>query len=87
MCKHHGVCHAGVPARRNCRTCVAVTKGNATWSCERHDKTLMYDDQQKGCDDHRYDPSFINGDQIDFDDQGAIVYKMPDGEIFKDEGK
>jgi hypothetical protein len=47
----------------------------------------MYDDQQKGCDDHRYDPSFINGDQIDFDDQGAIVYKMPDGEIFKDEGK
>ena len=53
-------CHGGQAAEPNCRTCVhASPVENAAWACDKHKKTLSYDEQVKGCDTHLLIPDLI----------------------------
>ena len=53
-------CHGGQAAEPNCRTCVhASAVENAAWACDKHKKTLAYDEQVKGCDTHLLIPDLI----------------------------
>lgn len=57
MWKH---CHGGQAAEANCRTCVHATAiENGAWHCDKHKKTLSYDEQVKGCDTHLFIPDLI----------------------------
>jgi len=87
-CRHHAVCHGGKPALRNCRTCLAATVSGSDWTCQRHKRGLSVDEQERGCSLHLYEPSLVNGEQIDADIDGATVtYRMRDGSAFVDGGE
>ena len=79
ICRSHSICHGGAWPRNNCRTCLYSTPMGGDWLCERHDRTLTYRDQQKGCDDHRFIPALVPAQQVDVRDRDLIVYRLPDG--------
>lgn len=85
-CDHHAVCHQGEMPPRNCRTCLASTPVDDGWRCDRWNKPLSREEQEKGCNSHLFLPSLINGEQIDAADDGAWVeYAMRGtGEIWRD---
>lgn len=85
-CKHKGVCHDGVRARANCRTCLySSAEDGGSWSCARFSKPLSHDEQLEGCPAHLYLPGLIDGEQVDCDeDAETITYKMRDGTVWTD---
>jgi len=57
-CTHFDVCHGGVAAEPNCRTCChASPVANAAWHCDQHSKKLDDSTQRKGCSDHLLIPA------------------------------
>jgi PD-(D/E)XK nuclease superfamily len=85
-CQAKSICHDGLMARRNCRTCLSSTaitdntKHNAGWHCAKHNKLLTLEEQHRGCEYHRYLPSMVPGEQIDADyHRRTITYRMRDG--------
>jgi hypothetical protein len=73
MWKH---CHGGQAAEDNCRTCVHATAvENAAWRCDKHKKTLTYDEQVSGCDVHVLIPDLVP--YADAQDSGEdwVAYK------------
>lgn len=77
-CKSRPQCHEGQFARVNCRTCISCTfKDGAVVYCEYWEKELTYDEQQVGCDEHRYLPSLVPGEQVNADEaKRTVTYKM-----------
>ena len=85
FCPAHAVCHGGIAARRNCRTCLASTTHGDKWRCDRHGHDLTPADQRQGCPVHLYLPSLVAGDQVDADkDRLTVTYAMRDGTTFVD---
>jgi hypothetical protein len=88
-CPAKAICHEGVFARRNCRTCVSATpvlegKGGR-WRCEFYNKDLTFEEQLAGCDHHIYLPSLVPGEQIDADPEArTITYRMKDESLWTD---
>lgn len=57
-CTHHDLCHGGIAAEANCRTCCHASPGaNGTWDCDRHSKKLDDKTQRAGCSDHLLIPA------------------------------
>lgn len=80
FCKAKDICHKGAWARLNCGTCIhSSPMPGGTWRCEKHGKSLSYKDRQAGCEDHRFVPGLVNGQQIDVLDGDLIVYQLKDG--------
>ena len=67
MCNFHKVCHGGVAAESNCRTCCHASPiENAAWACDHHKKQIDDETQRKGCEAHLMIPSLIPyGEPID----------------------
>jgi hypothetical protein len=90
-CPARTVCHEGVFAERNCRTCLhatAIVDGVAgVWHCSRWDKALTPEEQQQGCGKHLYIPDLVPGEQVDSDPLAETVsYQLNDGRVFLDGG-
>lgn len=80
FCRAKDHCHAALWPRLNCRTCMHVTASGANgWRCDKHGTALSWDAQQAGCEDHRFIPALVPGEQTDVLDGDLIVYRMPDG--------
>ncbi len=89
FCSHKDFCHktpGAKAARRNCRTCVHVTpREDGTWHCDKHNEQLDYKAQMIACNDHRYIPDLVHGEQIDAAEDGSWVsYLLPDGSTWID---
>jgi len=85
-CDWRGLCHEGAKAERNCRTCLAAEVcPDGEWKCTRFGHNLSRTDQDAGCQDHRYLPDLVPGEQIDARN-GVIVYRMQDGSEWIDGG-
>jgi hypothetical protein len=85
-CSNLGICHEGMFADRNCRTCLwATPAAGGDWRCGRFDYALSDDEQRRGCDDHRFIPELVPGEQIDAAEDAAwIEYRLRDGSTFID---
>ena len=83
LCEHHGLCHEGTAAERNCRTCLHSTPVPGGWHCARFDGALPAADQRQGCGHHLYIPDLVPGEQIDAGDD-HVVYRRPDGSLWTD---
>lgn len=60
MCQHWKLCHGGIAAEMNCRTCCSATPvANGEWRCETHNNRISTDDQRKGCEVHLLLPALI----------------------------
>ena len=86
FCDFHGICHAKEFPNRNCRTCASSTAlPDGTWRCELLSKPLLPEDQMKGCNKHRYNPSMLSGRKpVDFNEETMEV-TYDDGFIDKDQ--
>ncbi|MBF0160024.1 MAG: oxidoreductase [Magnetococcales bacterium] len=86
MCSHHPVCHEGVQAERNCRTCLYTTPiENGHWQCSANSVVLAVATQLTGCVKHLFIPDLISGEQIDADpDAGWVEYRLSDGSLWRD---
>lgn len=89
MCKHKDVCFSDKFGRNHCRTCISSTpvvvegSNDATWTCNRHGKTLTVDEQRAGCGSHLYIPDVVPGEQQDAGDD-FVAYIMRDGSEWRD---
>lgn len=77
-CPARPVCHEGLFARRNCRTCARSTPvEGGEWHCDAYDKLLTLEEQRAGCRSHLYIPGLVPGEQVDFDaDRGTVSYVL-----------
>jgi hypothetical protein len=90
MCNHNSVCYGQTAPDRHCRSCVfSLPIENGKWHCNKHNSEIPLQTQKAGCNFHRYLPSLlVNAEQIDAGDDFAwIEYQLPDGVIWRDEGK
>lgn len=89
-CKAAPQCKAGHWGRINCRTCIyASFIDGAEVVCtnersEHNGTALTYDQQQAGCNGHRYLPDLVPGEQIDVIEPDFIVYRLDDGSEWTD---
>jgi hypothetical protein len=88
FCKHRDVCHAGAEPRLTCRSCIHATpemSGDAHWSCSRWAKPLAVKEQKQACGNHLWLPGFIDGEQVDANEQEEwIEYRLRDGSVWRD---
>ena len=57
-CTFHEVCHGGIAADANCRTCCHASPiVNSAWHCGHHNNKLDEAKQRKGCGDHLLIPA------------------------------
>lgn len=85
FCDYRDVCHSGLAALRNCRTCLHSTPVEGGWLCERFNKMLTTEEQKAGCSDQRYLPTFVGAEPTGVENENDIVYEHwtdrgPDGE-------
>jgi hypothetical protein len=90
-CVAKPICHDGVFAQRNCRTCLHATpemQGDGRWSCAHHGRDLTHDEMPAGCGHHRYLPALVPGDVLDADEDANLVfYQLRDGHGWTDDGR
>lgn len=59
-CTHFSVCHGGMAAEVNCRTCAhASPVANGEWHCDRHSTNIDDKTQREGCAEHLYIPALV----------------------------
>ena len=86
FCDYSRICHGGEQAERNCRTCLHVeTKRDGEWQCTKFGHNLSRTDQEAGCQEHRFLPDLVPGEQIDADNH-SVTYRMVDGSVWEDKG-
>ncbi len=87
-CPARTVCHDGVFARINCRTCLQATPVDGGWRCDRHGTDLDADAQRVGCPHHLFIPGAVPGEQVDADEATeTVTYRLADGSTWIDGGK
>lgn len=88
FCPSKAVCHEDAPVLRNCRTCLEsspITGG--AWWCGHHGMGIDLTVQERGCEHHRYLPTFVPGEQFDADAEARTVsYVLRDGSTWIDGG-
>jgi hypothetical protein len=88
FCKQKAVCIGESFARVTCRSCLHSTPefhGDAAWSCARHIKPLLADEQRAACPNHLFIPALVPGEQIDVDEVAeTVTYRLPDGRLWVD---
>lgn len=85
-CSHHETCWEGALPERHCRSCAFSTPINdGKWHCERRNFDLSLKMQKAGCEQQKFIPSFIQGEQVDAaEDLSWIEYKLNDGTTWRD---
>ena len=84
-CRHGSVCSGNDWPRSNCRTCLHFTFGAAAGKCAAHNIELTPEKELAGCEDHRWIPDLVPGEQFDFAEDGTkISYRLKDGVVFTD---
>jgi len=73
FCDFRDVCHHGVAALRNCRTCLHSTPVEGGWECERFKRMLSVEDQKAGCPDQRYLPSLVGAEPTGVENDNDIA--------------
>lgn len=104
MCSAAKVCHDRERPARNCRNCMyghaaseaemsLMGKEHAGWVCTWHDAWLDLDAQRRGCEDHRYHPHIVLGENSSEHIEDEVhpnmfhyIYSMPDGTTYVDKG-
>jgi len=90
FCDFKEICRGYKAADRNCRTCAHVTaERDGTWSCKLNGDGyfLTYTNQEKGCNQHRYNPAFVPETVTDANaEENWIEYTLADGTTWRDEG-
>jgi len=83
-CTHHDLCHGGIAAEANCRTCChASPVENAAWHCDHHSKNIDDATQRKGCGDHLLIPALTPYAQAIDGGASWVAYKHRDtGQVF-----
>lgn len=85
MCAAFSVCHKGMFAKRNCRTCLHSTPvSDGKFHCALHDTELDTEFQAHGCSSHRYIPALVPGKMKSATDDFTITYDLPHGGTFVD---
>lgn len=88
FCKRKAVCLAESWPRLTCRSCLHSTPewhGDAAWTCARHVKPLLADEQRAACANHLFIPALVPGEQIDVDEVAeTVTYRLPDDRIWID---
>lgn len=84
-CNMHSLCHGTEAPLPNCRTCAHSTPAeDAEWVCEKYNCVIPSDNQEHGCDKHRYIPILLekfatfkdtNGEDVEYENKatGASV--------------
>lgn len=87
-CGFKDLCFGAALPARNCRTCLSATPADdGEWLCERHGLVLDAKAQARGCEDQRFIPDLVLGEQDDAAEDGSwISYRMPDGSTWIDRG-
>jgi len=68
-----------LPNCRNCRFSVTdVENDGAAWGCKKKRKELTLDEQRKGCLEHNFIPSLVNGEVLQTSSE-TVTYRMPNG--------
>jgi hypothetical protein len=81
FCEQLPICHEEQVPEVNCRTCAYSTPvleegDSARWRCERHDRDLSLQDQERGCDEHLFIPALIPyAEPVDAGD-GFVLYQL-----------
>ena len=90
-CDFSDICHGDQAADRNCRTCMHVTPTQeGTWRCDKSPEPsdhwdISYETQETGCMRHRYNPSFVPGEVIEFNAlENRVTYVMDNNENWVD---
>jgi hypothetical protein len=84
-CRHGSICSGADWARSNCRTCIHFSFGAAAGKCAAHNIELTPEKELAGCEDHRWIPSLVPGEQFDFSAEGTkISYRLTNGTVFID---
>lgn len=83
-CTHHAVCHGGIAAEANCRTCCHASPGvNGTWDCDHHSTKIDDTTQRKGCADHLLIPALTPYAQAIDGGPSWVAYKHREtGQVF-----
>lgn len=86
-CDFRDVCVGAAQPDRNCRTCAHSTpERDGGWSCARGNPQAS--EYQQGCCEQRYHPDLVPGEAIDANEkENWILYRLPDGSEWKDEGQ
>jgi hypothetical protein len=85
FCPHHKVCWEEDAPPRHCRSCVFAEPVEGGWQCHRHERAISVQEQKAGCDQHKFLPTFVPGEQIDAHPAGDwISYRMTDGSEWVD---
>lgn len=59
-CTMFSVCHGGMAAEVNCRTCAhASPVANGQWHCDRHSSNVDDQTQREGCAEHLFIPALV----------------------------
>ena len=95
FCSANKVCHERERPTRSCRTCMhGRPQKEGGWICKRHGHELGLPDQKRGCDDHRYHPHLVTGENVADHREEEVrpnsslfryIYDLPEGQ-FVDEG-
>lgn len=92
FCAHAGHCHGVAVPVVTCRSCVHATpvieeNGIGRWVCEKHERTLSEQDQERACDDHLYIPdllAFASVNDGGYDAGGDwVLYENGDGTTWR----
>ncbi len=83
-CTHWDLCHGGIAAEANCRTCChASPVENGAWHCDHHSKKIDDATQRKGCGDHLLIPALTPYAQAIDGGASWVAYKHRDtGQVF-----
>lgn len=83
-CTHWDLCHGGIAAEANCRTCChASPVENGAWHCDHHSKKMDDATQRKGCGDHLLIPALTPYAQAIDGGASWVAYKHRDtGQVF-----
>jgi hypothetical protein len=83
-CTHWDVCHGGLAAEANCRTCChASPVENGAWHCDRHSTAIDDETQREGCPEHLLIPALVPYGQPVDGGPNWVAYKHREtGEMF-----
>jgi hypothetical protein len=86
LCEHRGVCHDGLAAAVNCRSCLHATPVEGGWHCARWETALDRRQQRHGCAKHLFVPDLAPGVVVDAGDD-HVVYRMADGSTWTNDAR
>ena len=87
-CQYSGLCWGSDLPQRNCRTCMFASPiDDGRWMCHQFKVEIPLDEQRKRHPCHRFNPTFVAGEQTDYDDATTNVTYKRAGADWVDNGE